>query len=130
MQSSTSDHDGFERELAATDRPLRDFALWLGILGPPLLWLTQFEIVYAFVLPVCVAHHKTLLVLISIVFGATIVGCGLIGWSGRGPVADSPSRIKFVRHFMAVLSLMSMSMFLLVVMAQVIATAMNSPCPI
>jgi hypothetical protein len=130
MQSSTSDHGGFEQQLAATDRPLRDFALWLGIVGPPLLWLTQFEIVYAFVLPVCVAHHKIVLVMISIVFAATIVVCGLIGWSGRAPVASSPARIRFVRHFMALLSLMSMSLFLLVVIAQVLATVMNSPCPV
>jgi hypothetical protein len=130
MQSSTSDHGGFEQELAATDRPLRDFALWVGILGPPLLWLTQFQIVYAFVLPVCVGHHEILLLLISIGFVVAILGCGLVGWNGRAPVVDFPSRIKFVRHFMAVLSLMSMSLFLLVVIAQAIATAMNSPCPI
>ena len=130
MQSSTSDRGGFEQELAATDRPLRDFALWLGILGPPLLWLTQFEIVYAFVLPVCVGHHKILLAVVSIACGAAIVGCGVIGWNARAPVAGSPSRIKFARHFMAVLSVMSMSLFLLVVIAQVLATAMNSPCPI
>lgn len=129
MQLSTSDHGGFENELAATDRPLRDLALWVGILGPPLLWLTQFEIVYAFVLPVC-GQHKTVLAAVSIAFGATIVGCGLIGWSGRMLVASSPRRISFVRQFMAVLSLMSMSLFLLVVIAQVLATAMNSPCPI
>ena len=130
MHSSTSDHGGFERELAATNRPLRDLALWLGILGPPLLWLTQFEIVYAFVLPVCVAHHKVMLAVVSIAFGAAIICCGWIGWSGRAPTADSPARVKVVRQFMAVLSLMSMSLFLLVVIAQVIATAMNSPCPI
>jgi hypothetical protein len=130
MQSSTSDHGGFESELAATDRPLRDFALWLGILGPPILWLTQFEIVYALVLPVCVAHHKIVLALISLVFGATIAGCGVAGWNGRMPVAACPPRIKFVRHFMALLSLMSMSLFLLVVIAQLLATAMHSPCPI
>ena len=130
MQSSTSDHGGFEQELAATDRPLREFAVWLGIIGPPLLWLTQFEIVYAFVLPVCVAHREIVLVVISIVFAAMIVACGLIGWNGRVPVADSPAGIRFVRHFMAVLSLMSMSLFLLVVIAQLHAIAMNSPCPI
>jgi len=130
MQSSTSAHGGFEPEPAATDRPLRDFALWLGILGPPVLWLTQFEIVYALVLPVCVAHDRIVLAVISIAFGAAIVGCGVLGWNGRAPVADSPPRIKFVRHFMAVLSLMSMSLFLLVVIAQVLAVAMHSPCPI
>ena len=66
MQSSTSDHGGFESELAATDRPLRDFALWLGILGPPVLWLTQFEIIYSLVLPVCVAHNRIVLAVISL----------------------------------------------------------------
>jgi hypothetical protein len=46
------------------------------------------------------------------------------------PVAGFPPRIKFARHFMGLLSLMSMSLFLLVVIAQVLATAMHSPCPI
>ena len=130
MQSSTSDHGGFESELAATDRPLRDLALWLGILGPPVLWLTQFEIVYALVLPVCVAHHRIVLAVISVAFGATIIACGVIGWNGRARVPGSPPRIKFVRQFMAVLSLMSMSLFLLVVISQMLAIAMHSPCPI
>jgi hypothetical protein len=130
MHSSTSDLGGFEQELAATDRPLQDLALWLGILGPPLLWLTQFEIVYAFVLPVCVTHHKAVLSVVSIAFGAAIIVCGWIGWNGRLPMAGSPPRIKAVRQFMAVLSLMSMSLFLLVVIAQLLAITMNSPCPI
>jgi TRAP-type C4-dicarboxylate transport system permease small subunit len=130
MHSSTSDHGGFERELAATDRPLRDLALWLGILGPPLLWLTQFEIVYAFVVPVCVAHHKVVLAVVSVAFGAAIILFGWIGWNGRAPTAGSPPQIKVVRQFMAALSLMSMSLFLLVLIAQILATAMNSSCPI
>lgn len=130
MQSSTSDHGGFEHELAATDRPLRDFALWLGILGPPVLWLTQFEIIYSLVLPVCVAHSRIVLAVISSGFAAATIGCGLIGWNSRAPVAGSPSRIKFVRQFMGVLSLMSMSLFLLVLIAQLLATTMHSPCPI
>jgi hypothetical protein len=130
MQSPTSDHGGFEIELAATDRPWRDLALWLGILGPPLLWLTQFEIIYSLVLPVCVANSRIVLALISLAFGVGIIGCGLVGWNGRAPVAASPPRIKFARHFMAGLSLMSMVMFLIVVIAQTLATAMHSPCPI
>ena len=130
MQSSTSDRTGFEAELAATDRPLRDLALWLGILGPPFLWLAQFQIIYALVLPVCLSHRAVVLAIVSIICGAAIIGCGVIAWNGRVPVADSPPRIKFVRHFMAVLSLMSMFMFLLVIIAQTIATAMHSPCPI
>src|SRR5438128_1448665 len=107
MQSSTSDRTGFEAELAATDRPLRDLALWLGVLGPPFLWLAQFQIIYALVLPACVSHRSIVLAIISIAFGAAIIGCGVIAWNGRGPVADSPPRIKFVRQFMVVLSLMS-----------------------
>ena len=130
MQSSTSDRTGFEAQLAATDRPLRDLALWVGILGPPFFWLVQFQIIYALVLPACISHRGIVLAIISIVFGAAMIGCGVIAWNGRVPVADSPPRIKFVRHFMAVLSLMSTSMFLLVVIAQTIATPMHSPCPI
>jgi hypothetical protein len=67
---------------------------------------------------------------ISLGFAAAIIGCGLIGWNGRAPVAGSPSRIRFVRHFMGLLALMSMSLFLLVLIAQLLATAMHSPCPI
>jgi hypothetical protein len=129
MQSSISDHTGFEPELAATDRPLRDFALWLGILGPPALWLAQFQIIYALVLPVCVNHHKIALFMISILCGVAIIACGMLGWSNRAPAAGFPGRIGGVRLFMGVLSLMSMSMFLLVVIAQALATAMHSPCP-
>ena len=130
MHSSTSDHGGFEQELAATDRPLRDLALWSGILGPPVLWLTQFEIIYSLVLPVCVAHSRIVLAAISLGFAAAIIGCGVIGWNGRAPVAGSPPRIKFVRRFMGILAVMSTSLFLLVVIAQLLATAMHSPCPI
>ena len=130
MQSSTSDRTGFEAQLAATDRPLRDFALWIGILGPPFFWLVQFQIIYALVLPACISHRGIVLAIVSIIFGAAMMGCGVIGWNARLAVAESPARIKFVRHFMAVLSLMSTSMFLLVVIAQTIATAMHSPCPI
>src|SRR5204862_4960282 len=109
MQSSTSDHGGFEAELAATDRPLRDFALWVGILGPPVLWLTQFEIIYSLVLPVCVTHSRIVLLLISLAFVAAIVACGLVGWHSRAPAVASPARIQFLRYFMAFSSLISMS---------------------
>jgi len=130
MQSSTSHRTGFETELAGTDRPLRDFALWVGLLGPPTLWLIQFQIIYALVLPVCVSHHKLVLVTVAILFGAAIAVCGIIGWNHRLPVADFPGRIRSTRRFMGVLSLMSMCMFLLVVIAQSIAIVMHSPCPI
>jgi hypothetical protein len=130
MQSSTSDRTGFEEELAATDQPLRDFGLWVGVLGPAALWLIQFEIIYALVLPVCVNHRGALLFVVSLVFALAIVVCGMVGWKNRAPGSDVPARIRSARLFMAVLSLMSMGMFLLVVIAQAIAIAMHSPCPI
>jgi hypothetical protein len=130
MQSSTSDHAGFESELTATDRPLRDFGLWIGILGPPLLWLTQFETIYVLVNPAC-AHGRSLVILVtSLGFGVAMIGCGLIGWKNRAGAAESPPRIKKTRAFMALLSILSMSMFLLVLLAQAIAAAMVPPCPI
>lgn len=130
MQSSTSHRTGFEAELAGTDRPLFDLALWVGLLGPPALWLVQFQVIYALVLPVCVSHHKFVLIIVAILFAAAIAACGIIGWNHRLPVSDFPTRIRPTRLFMGVLSLMSMCMFLLVVIAQSIATVMHSPCPV
>jgi hypothetical protein len=130
MQSSTSDRAGFEPELAATDRPLRDFALWLGILGPPVLWLTQFQTIYMLVFPACGQHRNVIIIVTSLLFGLFIPVCGFIGWSNRVPVADSPLRVKKTRQFMAVMSILSMSMFLVVTIAQLIAALMISPCPI
>src|ERR1041385_8127188 len=78
MPSFTSDHAGFESELAATDRPLRDFALWLGILGPPMLWLTQFQTVYMLVFPACGQHRNVIIIVASLLFGLVIAVCGFI----------------------------------------------------
>jgi hypothetical protein len=132
MSSSTSDRAGFESELATTDRPLRDFALWLGILGPPMLWLTQFQTIYMLVFPACGQHRNVIIIVTSLLFALGILACGFIGWSNRVPVAvaESPPRLKTTRHFMAVLSILSMSIFLIVLIAQVIASVMISPCPI
>ena len=128
MQSSTLDRAGFEPELAATDRPLRDFALWLGILGPPLLWLTQFQTIYMLVFPACGQHRNVIIIVASLLFGLVIAVCGFIGWSNRVPVADSPPRVKKTRHFMAVLSILSMSIFVIVTIAEVIAALMIDAC--
>jgi hypothetical protein len=122
------DRAGFEPELAATDRPLRDFALWLGILGPPLLWLTQFQTVYMLVFPACGQHRNVIIIVASLLFGLVIAVCGFIGWSNRVPVADSPPRVKKTRHFMAVLSILSMSIFVIVTIAEVIAALMIDAC--
>jgi hypothetical protein len=130
MPSSTSDRAGFEVELTATDRPLRDFALWIGILGPPLLWLAQFQTVYMLVYPACGNHRNLGITLTSICFAIAIAVCGWLGWSNRIPVARSLECVQKTRHFMAVLSLMSMSIFLIVLIAQTIASMMVPPCPI
>jgi hypothetical protein len=130
MSSSTSHHAGFESELAATDRPLRDFALWLGILGPPILWLTQFQTIYILVFPACGQHRNLIIIVTSLIFGVAIAICGFIGWSNRVPVADSLPRVRKTRHFMAVLSILSMSIFFVVTIAQVIAALIIPPCTI
>jgi len=130
MPLSTSDHAGFKSELAATERPLRDFALWLGILGPPMLWLAQFQTIYMLVFPACGQDRNVVIIVASLLFGGVIAICGFIGWSNRVPVAASPPRVKRTRHFMAVLSILSMSIFLIVLIAQLIGALMIPPCPI
>jgi hypothetical protein len=130
MPSSTSDHAGFESKLAAPARPLRDFVLWLGILGPPLLWLVEFQTVYMLVYPACGRGRNAIIGVSMFLFAIAIAACGIIGWSNRVAVVESPARVKKTRHFMAVLSLMSMSIFLIVLTAQAIAALMVPPCPI
>jgi hypothetical protein len=100
-------------------------ALWLGILGPPVIWLTQFEIKYALTAVGRRSEHTPLLIAVAIVAMALVVLCGYVAVRERQLAAASPFDATagvFARNrFMATLGLMSSAMFLLVTIAQFIA---------
>ena len=111
-------------------KPRFNWHTWVLWLGPPMLWLAQFQTIYMLVFPACGQHRNGVIVVASLLFGGVIAICGFIGWSNRVPVAASPPRVKRTRHFMAVLSILSMSIFLIVLIAQAVAAVMIPPCPI
>jgi hypothetical protein len=99
-----------------------DFYAWLGMLGPPTIWLTNFEIIYARVLPACAIKSNIWLIISSLVCLTLIVGCG---FAQRESGADAENR---TRRFMAHVGWMSASLFALVTIAQIIAMLIMEPC--
>lgn len=108
-------------------------ALWAGIIGAPLVWLTQFIICYALVPYVChtrkfFSMHLTIAVALILV-----AGLGAVCWhewkiSGeRSPQSNDCDRLGTTR-LAAVVGLLSSSLTLLLILAQLIATFMVDPC--
>lgn len=110
---------------ASTRRPRSLAALWIGIIGPPLIWLTQFEINYALAGAGHRSRHGPALVATSIVAFALVLLLGYVCARERGIAANSPldAAAGVVRRnrFMATLGLMTCGLFLLVIIAQFIA---------
>jgi hypothetical protein len=114
---------------AETDRPLRDFTLWLAMVGSPTIWLIQFQTIYMLVYPACGSHHNAVIHATCAGFALCIAVILLIAWrhwtSARA--AETAGR---TRRFMAVTGVMVSGLFLVVVIAQWIAAVMVDPCPI
>jgi hypothetical protein len=100
-----------------------DFYAWLGMLGPPTIWLTNFEIIYARVLPACAIKSNIWLIVSSLISLAFIAGCGFLAIREL----DRPAENK-ARRFIAQLGVMSASLFAMVTIAQIIAMAIMEPC--
>jgi hypothetical protein len=100
-----------------------DFYAWLGMLGPPTIWLTNFEIIYARVLPSCAIKSNLWLVIASLIALALIAGCGFLAIRELGGPTENKTR-----QFMAQVGVMSASLFALVTIAQIIAMLLMDPC--
>ena len=111
-----------------------DLGLWTGVLGPPIIWLAHFQIIYTLVGYVCMKHSHVTMHLTSGITLAITIGCALLSWSllkpppseepGNQPIETVPARPRF----MALIGIMSGTMFSLVVIAQWIAAFMIDPC--
>ena len=100
-----------------------DFYVWLGMLGPAVVWLVNFEIIYAGVLSACEAKSKIVLFLCCLVCLAFIAGCAWLSMRERSTEPDHQART-----FMAQIGLMSAALFVLVTIAQTIALFIMDPC--
>ena len=116
------------REESATDRPLRDFGLWLSMLGPPSLWLLQFQTVYILVYPACGAGRNFILGAACLTFFVLIALLAI--YPAHNLRAASDNRVVRTRHFMSLVGLMSVLLSLLLIFAQWMAAIMVDPCVI
>ena len=106
-------------------QPRSHFALWLGIVGPPLVWLTHFQVKYTMAGVGNAPAHGPLLLATSVIAGALVLFLGYIAarerkWADVSPL-DETAGIKSRNRFMATLGVMSAGLFLLVIIAQAIA---------
>jgi hypothetical protein len=100
-----------------------DFYVWLGMLGPPAIWLTNFEIIYARVLPACAIKSNVWLIIVSVISLVLIAGCAFLAMRELGETGENKTR-----RFMGQVGVMSASLFALVTIAQIIAMLLMDPC--
>ncbi len=114
-----------------TVQPRSLTALWLGILGPPALWLTQFEIKYALAGVGQASRHTPALIATSVIAAALVLLLGYLTVRLRqiayAAPLDAHAGVTSRNRFMATLGLMSCGMFLLIILAQAIADFFFQP---
>lgn len=110
------------------------FALWAGLLAGPLVWLVQFQTNYTLVPILCrggarnFALHAVFAVALLLVASA-----GLLAWrnfraaGGTAEGADE-SGVSQRTRFMSLLGLCVTGIFLLVIVAQWVASWVFGPC--
>lgn len=106
--------------------------LWLDLLGPPALWLVQFQLNYMLVPWACVSGHAGVLRVIALISVATAITLGGVAWhdwrkagaTWPGTAGDVPAR----QRFLATLGLLSGGLFLLVIIAQGLTQLFIDPC--
>jgi hypothetical protein len=112
------------------DRPLRDFGLWLGIVGAPSIWLVQFQTIYMQVYPACGTGRNVNIGLCCAGFFIVIASLGIYplrNWNQNRAGGNPVSR---TRRWMSILGVMTVALFLLVVIAQWSAALLVDPCVI
>lgn len=107
-------------------------ALWLGVLGPPVLWLAQFQTNYTLVPWVCAHGHRwtiTAVNLAALVVAALLALLSWRNWKTAGVQWPSRARDTATRtRFLSVLGLMSGALFFLAIVAQSLAPLWIDPC--
>jgi hypothetical protein len=100
-----------------------DALAWIGLLGPPIVWIVNLEIIYANVLTACASKSKITLIFSCLVSLALIAGCTLLS---RREFSVEPKHEA--RRFMAGVGLMDAVIFTLITIAQTAAILIIDPC--
>ena len=107
--------------------------LWAGVLGSPLLWAVQFQLTYMLVPWCCTHHNRWLIPLIHLVFLLITLACGVLclgHWRELGMEMPRSQEVEQLarRKFLAVLGLMSASLFSLLIIAHTVPSFFLDPC--
>jgi hypothetical protein len=114
-----------------TPAPRSLVALWLGVIGPPIVWLAHFEIKYALAGVGDAIKHTPALIATSVVTAAVLLLIAYVAARERRTARTSPldaeAGVTPRNRFMGTLGLMMCALFLLVTIAQAIADFFFSP---
>ncbi len=108
-------------------------SLWAGMIGSPLVWLTQFLICYALVPYVCHTQKFFSLHLTTLVALILVAGAGVLCWREwvdaglRAPQSADGDRLGTTR-LAAVVGLLTSTLAFLLILAQGIAPFFIDPC--
>ena len=108
-------------------------ALWFGVIGAPMVWLTQFIINYALVPYVCHTRKFFSFHLTSAIALILVAAAGVVCWKEwvagglKAPQSEDCDRLGTTR-LAAVVGLISSVLSFLLILGQAIATFMVDPC--
>ena len=106
--------------------------LWIGVLGPPIVWALQMQLNYWLVRGTCARLSNTAFVVVTLISVGLLCLAGLsslLAWRRVGTAwPNSFENVISRRRFMAVLGLLMTGMFLLVIIAQGIGAFVFHPC--
>jgi len=104
-----------------------DWALWIGILVPPIAWASDETISYALVKWACNHHTTTSIEVVTLATLFVIAAAGMIGWRAqreRGAETETERA-----EFMAMLSAATTAFFIVVTIAMAIPKrALHNVC--
>jgi hypothetical protein len=107
-------------------------ALWLGFLAAPLIWFMNLQINYMLVPWVCVTGHRFSLFLVTLGALLLVASGGLVAWRAWQQTGwqwpDGAGGIIPRSRFLAVLGLLSSSLFFLVILAQGVPSFIVNAC--
>jgi hypothetical protein len=118
------------RSIGREREPRAVFAQWAALLGPPMVWLTQFEARYALA-GMTGSATRFLGVLIGIASLLVVGLCGLVAYrewrlANASPL-DQTAGVGERTRFMGALAILSSGLFFLAVGAQMLAEFFISP---
>src|SRR4051794_25871189 len=120
---------------AAADVPARgrSLSLWAGVLGAPAAWGLQLQVGYALVPWVCRTHHYWVLHVVTLAFALLAAAGGYLSWrdyqaAGRGSPDETDGGPTARTRFLGALGVIVSGMFVLLILAQGVASFFLNAC--